>query len=164
MASGSGGFDDKRECAPSKPVMTIFIERQHLDWNVPRGRVLLEMVQYCPTKHVRKKYVQRDSGRMEFASESQGFRLPFSATRTLKSQSRVRGRRARERSEGRLRRSAESSRLIAGCGDHPRCVQPPTHPIDTAIAGTGGIDMLTRLHVHDVPSLSRQHRSAEGRE
>ena len=55
-------------------MMPVFIQGQHLDWDVPGGRVLLQVVEHGPSQHVRQEYVERDGGGMEFAGQSQRFR------------------------------------------------------------------------------------------
>ena len=54
-------------------MVAVFIERQHLNRNVPRGRILLQMVEHRPAQHVGQKNIQRHGGRMELAG--QGKRL-----------------------------------------------------------------------------------------
>ena len=40
--------------------MTIFVERKHLHGNMPRGRILFEMIEHSPTQHVGKKDIERE--------------------------------------------------------------------------------------------------------
>ena len=54
--------------------MPVFIQSQHLDWNVPRGWILFQMVQHRPAQHVWQEDIQRNRGGMEFARQSESFR------------------------------------------------------------------------------------------
>ena len=55
-------------------MMAVFIQRQHLNRNVARARILLEVIEDRPTQHVRQENVQRNCRRMEFVSQRQRFR------------------------------------------------------------------------------------------
>ena len=51
--------------------MPIFIEREHLHRNVTRGRILLEMVENRPAKHVGQEHIERDCRRIVLVRQRQ---------------------------------------------------------------------------------------------
>src|SRR5579871_563939 len=53
--------------------MPVFIEGEHLHGNMPRGRILFQMVEHGPTQHVWQEYIQRYCSWTELASEGQCF-------------------------------------------------------------------------------------------
>src|SRR5580698_425416 len=65
---------EKCEGAAGQSVLPVFVQGQHLYRNVPGGRVLLQMVEDGPSKHVRQEYVQRYSSRMILASQCERLR------------------------------------------------------------------------------------------
>ena len=53
--------------------MAVFIQRQHLHGNVPRGRILLQVIEHGPAQHVGQEHVERNGGGMEFAGQRKSF-------------------------------------------------------------------------------------------
>ncbi len=68
------GLVTKENAPRDKAVVAVFIERQHLNRNVPGGRILLQVVEHRPAQHVRKENIERNGGRVEFAGQSKRFR------------------------------------------------------------------------------------------
>src|SRR5580658_7867394 len=62
-----GRLGNKRERTPRQSVLPILIERQHLDGNVPRTGILLQVIENRPPEHVGKEDIQRNRRRMELA-------------------------------------------------------------------------------------------------
>ena len=46
-----------------KAMLALFLNRQHLDWNMPRRRIELQVAEDGPAQHVRKKHIERDGRR-----------------------------------------------------------------------------------------------------
>ena len=55
-------------------MMPVLVQSQHLDRDVPGRRVLFQMVEHCPSQHVRQEHVERDGGGMELARQRQRLR------------------------------------------------------------------------------------------
>ena len=55
-------------------MVPVFIQGQHLHRDVPRGRVLLQMVEHGPAQHVGQEYVERHGRRVVLAGQSERFR------------------------------------------------------------------------------------------
>src|ERR1700726_3814471 len=53
-------------------MMPVFIYGEDLDGNVAGLRILLEVIQNRPAKHIGQKYVERDRGRAKLAGEGEG--------------------------------------------------------------------------------------------
>src|SRR5271170_1457606 len=49
---------NESKSAAGETVMTVFVEGQHLDRNMPRGRVLFQVVENRPAQHIGKENVQ----------------------------------------------------------------------------------------------------------
>ena len=49
----------------AESLQALLLDTDDLHRNVARERVLLEVIQYCPAEHVRKKNIQHDSKRPE---------------------------------------------------------------------------------------------------
>ena len=45
-------------------MLTVLIERDNLNWDVPSQRIFLELTQYVPSEHVRQEDVERYGGRL----------------------------------------------------------------------------------------------------
>ena len=116
------GLGHKGKCAPRQAVMPVFIQREHLNRDVPRGRVLFQMVEHGPAQHVRQEYVQRDGRGMELAGQSERFRAAHGDEHL---EALVAGQidRARGHSADHLQRSAGPRRRAAGLHDRPRSAQ-----------------------------------------
>ena len=50
-------------------MVTIFVQREHLDGNVARGGILLQMAQYRPAKHIWQKNIEHDGAGSEFTRQ-----------------------------------------------------------------------------------------------
>jgi hypothetical protein len=66
---GPRRFDHEREGAARQPVLAILVEREYLNRNVPRHRVLLELAQNGPAEHVGQEHIERNRGRSVFTGE-----------------------------------------------------------------------------------------------
>ena len=55
-------------------MLAVFVERDDLDRNVPRQRIVLELAQHRPAEHVGQEDVERDRGRLELLGEVQRLR------------------------------------------------------------------------------------------
>jgi hypothetical protein len=53
-----GWFGHERERSMGKAMMPVLVEREHLYRDMASGRILLEVIQHCPTQHVRKRYIE----------------------------------------------------------------------------------------------------------
>ena len=71
--SGVVGLVTKGEGPARQAVMPVFIQRQHLDRDVPGGRILFQMIEHRPAQHVGQEDIQRYRCGMEFAGQGQGF-------------------------------------------------------------------------------------------
>ena len=111
----------KRKRAASQSMMAIFVERQHLHRDMPRRRILLQMIQHRPTQHVGQKYIQRNRCGMVLAGQRQRLGAAH-GDQHLESLVVRQDRTARAHNADRLRRSATPHRRAADCRDHPRCV------------------------------------------
>ena len=111
---------DEGERAARQAVMPVFIQRQHLHRDVPRGRVLLQMVKHRPAQHVGQEHVERHGRGMELAGQSERFRATHGHQHL---EPLVAGQidTARGRSADRLQRSARPHRRAADCRGRPRC-------------------------------------------
>src|SRR5262249_11686664 len=49
----------ERERASREPVLTIFVERDDLHRDVPRFRILLQLVEDGPAEHIRQEHIDR---------------------------------------------------------------------------------------------------------
>ena len=67
---------DEGKRPPRQTMLTVFIKCQHLHRNMPRGRILLQMIQDRPSQHVRQEYVERDRGWMILTRQLKRFRAP----------------------------------------------------------------------------------------
>src|SRR5579871_2907879 len=54
-------------------MMAIFIKRKHLHRDVLCSDVLLQVIQYCTTEHIRQEHVERNRAGFEFLSERKSF-------------------------------------------------------------------------------------------
>ena len=54
--------------------MAVFVQGDDLHRNVPGGRILLELAQYRPAKHVRQENIERYGGRMMGARQRERIR------------------------------------------------------------------------------------------
>ena len=55
-------------------MLAVFVERDDLDRNVPRQRIVLELAQHGPAQHVRQEHVERNRRRLELLCQFQRFR------------------------------------------------------------------------------------------
>ena len=55
-------------------MLPIFIERQHLNRDMPRPRILFQVVKHRPPQHVRQKDIKGNGRGMKFLGESQRLR------------------------------------------------------------------------------------------
>src|SRR6266702_45910 len=55
-------------------MIPVFIQRQHLNWDVSGTWILFQMIKNRPAQHVRQEHVQRNGGGMEFSSQAEGYR------------------------------------------------------------------------------------------
>ena len=105
--------------------MPVFVQSQHLDRNVPRRRVLFQMVEHGPAQHVREEHIQRNRGGMEFARQGQRFRA-IHRHQDLETLVVRQDRKARAHSAGHLRRSAGLHRPGCRFSRSSSRVQSPT--------------------------------------
>ena len=70
-ALGRGRLVDEGERAARQRVLAVLVERDDLDRNVPRQRIVLELAQHGPAQHVRQEHVERDRRRLELLGEIQ---------------------------------------------------------------------------------------------
>ena len=68
-----GRLGHEGECAARQAVVPVFVQGQHLDWDVAGGRVLFQMIEHGPAQHVRQENIERDGGGMEFAGQRERF-------------------------------------------------------------------------------------------
>src|ERR1700722_8430855 len=54
--------------------MPVFVESQHLHWDVPCDRILFQVVQHSPPQHVGQEHIQRYGGGMKLTGQSKSFR------------------------------------------------------------------------------------------
>ena len=52
-------------------MLAVFVEGEHLDGNVARGGILLQVVEHGPAEHVGQKHVQRNGGGVKLAGQRQ---------------------------------------------------------------------------------------------
>jgi hypothetical protein len=52
-------------------MLALFLDRQHLHWNVPRRGIQLQVVQHRPAQHVGQEHVERDRGRTILLGEQE---------------------------------------------------------------------------------------------
>jgi len=88
-AFGGGRLADERERAAGEGMLAVFVQRDDLDRDVPRQRIVLELAEHGPTQHVRQEHVERYRGGLELLGEIERFE-PRDATRTLNPLSRAR--------------------------------------------------------------------------
>ena len=55
-------------------MLAVFVQRDDLDRNVPRQRIVLELAQHGPAEHVGQEHVERYRGRLELLGKIQRFR------------------------------------------------------------------------------------------
>ena len=55
-------------------MLAVFVQRDDLDRNVPRQRVVLELAQHGPAEHVGQEDVERDRGGLELLGQIQRLR------------------------------------------------------------------------------------------
>ena len=72
-AFGGRRFVDEGEGAARQRVLAVFVERDDLDRNVPRQRIMLELAQHRPAEHIGQKDVERYGGRLILLGEIQRF-------------------------------------------------------------------------------------------
>ena len=70
-ASGVVGLVTKAEGPPREAMLTIFVERDDLNRNMARQRILLKLTENGPAEHVGQKDVERDRGRLKLLGEHQ---------------------------------------------------------------------------------------------
>ena len=88
-AFGRRRLVDEGERAARQRVLAVFVERDDLDRNVPRQRIVLELAQHGPAQHVRQEHVERNRRRLELLGEFERLGAA-AATSTLKPLSRAR--------------------------------------------------------------------------
>ena len=54
-------------------MLAILVQRDDLDRDVTRQRIVLQLAQHGPAEHVRQEHVERDRGRLELLGEIQRF-------------------------------------------------------------------------------------------
>ena len=69
-----GRLREEREGAARETVLAIFIEGQHLHGDVASSRVLLQMIQNGPPKHVGQKNIERDGSGVKFGGQGESVR------------------------------------------------------------------------------------------
>ena len=65
QAFARGRLGDKGEGSMREAVMPVLVHSQHLDRNVTRRGILLQVVQNGPAEHVGKRDIERDCGGVE---------------------------------------------------------------------------------------------------
>ena len=66
---GRRRLHEVREGAVRQPVLLLFLDREHLHGNVPRGRVELQVVEHRPPQHVGQEHVEGDRRGTEFPGQ-----------------------------------------------------------------------------------------------
>ena len=61
---GRRRLGDEGKCAVGQSVLTVFVQRDDLHRYVARERILLQLAQDGPSKHVGQKHVERDGRRL----------------------------------------------------------------------------------------------------
>ena len=73
QAFGRRRLGDEGERAARQAVLPVLVQRHDLHRNVPRQRILLELVEHRPAQHVRQEHVERDRRRLELARQRERF-------------------------------------------------------------------------------------------
>ena len=71
QAVGRRRLDQVGEGAVGQAVLPLFLERDDLHGDVPRGRIELEVVEHGPAEHVGQEDVEGDGGRAVLAGQEQ---------------------------------------------------------------------------------------------
>ena len=74
QALGRRGLGHEGERAARQAVLPVFVQRQHLHRDVPRGRVLLQMAEHGPAQHIGQEHVQRYGRRVVLAGQGERLR------------------------------------------------------------------------------------------
>ncbi len=74
QALGRRGLGHEGERPACQAVLSVFVQRQHLHRDVPRSRVLLQMIEHRPAQHVGQEHVQRHGRRVVLAGQGEGLR------------------------------------------------------------------------------------------
>ncbi len=73
-AFGRGRLADVGECAARQSVLLVFVERDDLNRNVPRQRVVLQLAEHGPAEHIGQEHIERNRDGLELFGKLEGFR------------------------------------------------------------------------------------------
>ena len=70
---GRGWLADIRKCAAGQGMLTVFVQCDDLNRNVPCQRVMFQLTEHGPAEHVGQEDIERYRGGLELLGEIQGF-------------------------------------------------------------------------------------------